>query len=122
LLTLAASALGTNAPSRTMPLAWADRCVVCLPNVAERHLGLFVERDRRRRVERNEVPDQLRAVIRKASFLDERQRRVGAIDLEAVVAPDPGREPDVVQDGSDRDHFLVAVQFLHLPDPCSEQP
>src|SRR5262245_65716724 len=32
LLTLAASALGTNLPSRTTPLAWADRCVVCLPN------------------------------------------------------------------------------------------
>ena len=32
LLTLAASALGTNVPSRTTPLAWADRCVVCLPN------------------------------------------------------------------------------------------
>src|SRR5215470_10618647 len=34
LLTLAASALGTNLPSRTTPLAWADRCVVCLPNAA----------------------------------------------------------------------------------------
>ena len=32
LLTLAASALGTNLPSRTTPLAWAERCVVCLPN------------------------------------------------------------------------------------------
>src|SRR5215472_10151919 len=32
LLTLAASALGTKLPSRTTPLAWADRCVVCLPN------------------------------------------------------------------------------------------
>src|SRR6516162_8405644 len=32
LLTLAASALGTNLPSRTTPLAWADRCVVCLPH------------------------------------------------------------------------------------------
>src|SRR5215510_1360752 len=32
LLTLAASALGTNLPSRTTPLAWAARCVVCLPN------------------------------------------------------------------------------------------
>src|SRR5262249_33522834 len=32
LLTLAASALGTNLPSSTTPLAWADRCVVCLPN------------------------------------------------------------------------------------------
>src|SRR5499425_407591 len=32
LLTLAASALGTNVPRRTMPLAWAARCVVCLPN------------------------------------------------------------------------------------------
>src|SRR6516225_2641641 len=31
-LTLAASALGTNLPSRTTPLAWAARCVVCLPN------------------------------------------------------------------------------------------
>src|SRR6516165_1527766 len=34
LLTLAASALGTNLPSRTTPSAWADRCVVCLPNAA----------------------------------------------------------------------------------------
>src|SRR5215510_16278695 len=34
LLTLAASAFGTNLPSRTTPLAWADRCVVCLPNAA----------------------------------------------------------------------------------------
>src|SRR5262249_4098905 len=34
LLTLAASALGTNLPSRTTPLACADRCVVCLPNAA----------------------------------------------------------------------------------------
>src|SRR6516162_876334 len=32
LLTLAASALGTNLPSRTTPLACAARCVVCLPN------------------------------------------------------------------------------------------
>src|SRR5262245_50463958 len=32
LLTLAASALGTNLPSKTTPLAWAARCVVCLPN------------------------------------------------------------------------------------------
>src|SRR6516225_4985534 len=32
LLTLAASTLGTNLLSRTTPLAWADRCVVCLPN------------------------------------------------------------------------------------------
>jgi hypothetical protein len=32
LLTLAASALGTNLPSRTTTLAWAARCVVCLPN------------------------------------------------------------------------------------------
>src|SRR5215469_10395200 len=32
LLTLAASALGTNLPRRTTPLAWAARCVVCLPN------------------------------------------------------------------------------------------
>src|SRR5215468_6857547 len=32
LLTRAASALGTNLPSRTTPLAWADRCVVCSPN------------------------------------------------------------------------------------------
>jgi hypothetical protein len=32
LLTLTASALGTNLPSRTTPLAWAARCVVCLPN------------------------------------------------------------------------------------------
>ena len=32
LLTLAASALGMNLPSRTTPLAWAARCVVCLPN------------------------------------------------------------------------------------------
>src|SRR5215469_18068416 len=34
LLTLAASALGANLPSRTTPLAWADRCVVCFPNAA----------------------------------------------------------------------------------------
>src|SRR5215467_9620822 len=32
LLTFAASALGTNLPSRTTPLAWAARCVVCLPH------------------------------------------------------------------------------------------
>src|SRR5262249_33499204 len=32
LLTLAPSALRTNLPTRTTPLAWADRCVVCLPN------------------------------------------------------------------------------------------
>src|SRR5262252_3900430 len=32
LLMIAASGLGTNLPSRTTPLAWAARCVVCLPN------------------------------------------------------------------------------------------
>src|SRR5262249_38276977 len=36
LLTLAASALGTNLPRRTTPLAWAARCVVCLPNAEPR--------------------------------------------------------------------------------------
>src|SRR5262245_31470073 len=33
-----------------------------------------------------------------------------------------GSEPNVVQDGADRHHLVVALNRLHLPDPCGEQP
>jgi hypothetical protein len=32
----------------------------------------------------DEVPDELRAAVREASFLDERQRCGSAVDLEAI--------------------------------------
>jgi hypothetical protein len=73
-------------------------------------------------VELSQVPDELGAAIRQASFSDERPRRIGAVDLEAIVALNAVRQPDVVEDGAECDDFVVALHRLCLPDLHREEP
>src|SRR5262245_32136259 len=51
---------------------------------AHRDLRLLVKRKRRRRVERDQVPDELDTAIRETLALDERTRSIGAIHFEAI--------------------------------------
>ena len=67
------------------------------------------------RVAYDEVPDKLGAAIRDTSFLHERPRRGRGVDLEAIRTGDGGREPDVVEDGADRDDFEVTVDVFSSP-------
>src|SRR5262249_16921296 len=56
------------------------------PHRAYRDLRLLVQRERWRRVERDQVPDELGPAIRKTLAPDERHRGIGAIHFEAVGA------------------------------------
>ncbi len=77
---------------------------------AHRHLRLLVKRQRWRRVERNQVPDELRPAIRDALNSDERQRGVGAVHLETIWTCYRGRQADVVEYRADGDDLVVVVK------------
>src|SRR5262249_9670367 len=89
---------------------------------ADGDFRLFVKGDGWRRVEGDEVPDQLRPGTGEASVPDERRRGARAIDLESVRTRHAGGEADVVKDRSDRDVFEIQVDALELLDPGCDQP
>ena len=91
-------------------------------------LRLGVRADRKRRVQRHAVPDELSSPVVHASCLRPRPRprRVRSLHLEAPLALVLPREADVVQLRCHRNDFLVighALQLgeLHREEPLSER-
>jgi len=85
-------------------------------------LRLGVRADRKRRVQRHAVPDELSSPVVHASCLRQRPRRVRSLDLEAPLALVLPREADVVQLRCHRNDFLVIGHALQLGELHREEP
>src|SRR4029434_6037119 len=88
----------------------------------QRHLGLLVKRDRWRRVERDAIPDQLRAMRVNAGLPCKRPREIGAFHFETARPDETLVKRDVVQQRSQGDDFPVMVDVPNLSDAYGEQP
>src|SRR5262245_14681381 len=92
------------------------------PHRAHSHLRLLVERERWRRIERDQIPDELGAAIRKFPAPDERKYRIRAIHFEAVGPRHTGGEADVVEYRADGHDLAVVGDSLPAANRFREQP
>src|SRR5262249_56608305 len=75
-------------------------------------LDLLVEGDGRRRVERDAVPDELRAAIIETFFARESARGIGPFDLEAQRSVERFGQAEVVQYSGDGQNLAVVRLLL----------